>query len=289
MPQITDSVSFHLVTEGRCVLQIDGEEERQLQAGDLALVTQGRGHRLLSDPEVPGAERVDLLPQDYLGPQHSRLVHGGGGATSRLICGVVGFDEPAAREMARRLPVTLHIAGAQMAVHSRVLDSIRLMGEELASPMLGGEVVASRLADILVVQAVRVWFLTDPAARSGWFLALSDDRIGRSLQAIHLKPGAPWDVNGLAREARMSRSQFSERFTRLIGETPMAYLTRWRMDVARTRLTEGKATVAQVASEMGYHSEAAFHRAFSRLVGQTPGSFRREALEPSNASTAGTR
>jgi AraC-like DNA-binding protein len=293
MPAIEDSISFHVVTEGHCVLEVDGQDRVQLRSGDLALVPHGRGHVLYgemnpaqrdedahaTDPAQQHVQpqRVDLLPQEYLGPLHSRLVHGGGGSPSRLICGVVGFEEPAARELARRLPPLLVMTRDSVAAHSRILDSIRLMGEELAARQVGGDVVASRLADIIVIQAIRAWLVEDRAERTDWFTAVNDDRIGPALLAIHADPGRGWDVTSLARVAMMSRSLFSARFTELVGETPIAYLTRWRMDKARLLLTEDQMSAAQVAGKVGYGSEAAFSRAFTRLVGTTPGAWRRSA------------
>lgn len=291
MPAIEDTISFHVVTEGHCVLEVEGQDRVELRSGDLALVPHGRGHFLYSDagpaprhddhprpePEPRSArpQRVDLLPQEYLGPLHSRLVHGGGGSPSRLICGVVGFEEPAARELARRLPPLLVMTRDAVAAHARILDSIRLMGEELAARQVGGDVVASRLADIIVVQAIRAWLVGGHAERTGWFTAVNDDQVGPALLAIHDDPGHAWDVAGLAQVAMMSRSLFSARFTELVGETPIAYLTRWRMDKARLLLAEGQMSAAQVAGQVGYGSESAFSRAFTRLVGTTPGAWRR--------------
>lgn len=293
MPAIEDSISFHVVTEGHCLLEVEGQDTVRLRSGDLALVPHGRGHTMhnVGDEESaeqdppPPAYRVDLLPQEYLGPLHSRLVHGGGGSPARLICGVVGFEEPAARELARRLPPLLVMTRESVAAHSRILDSIRLMGEELAARQVGGDVVASRLADIIVVQAIRAWLVEDSTERTGWFTAVNDDRIGPTLLAIHAEPGHPWDVTELARLAMMSRSLFSARFVDLVGETPIAYLTRLRMDKARMLLAEDRMSVAQVAGLTGYGSEAAFSRAFTRIVGSAPGTWRRSAS--SRGSTPG--
>lgn len=275
MPAIQDSISFHVVTEGTCILSLEGQAPAELRSGDLALVPHGRGHHLATGSDAGSSSRVDLLPQEYIGPQHSRLVHGGGGVPSRLICGIVGFEAPAARELARRLPPLILMPRNALAADSRILDSVRMMGEELALAQVGGDVVASRLADIIVVQAIRAWLINDPAAQSGWFLALSDERIGKALQAIQADPGAPWDVLSLARTATMSRSLFSERFTEMIGETPMAYLTRWRMDVACTLMRAGSCSTAEVAQDVGYRSEASFARAFQRVIGCSPAAWRK--------------
>ena len=289
MPAIADSISFHVVTAGSCWLRLPGEPARELVAGDLALVPHGRGHDLLSEADARRGPRVDLLPQRYLSPHYSVLHHGGDddAASARgaqLICGVVSVDDPAARELLSALPDVLYVDGDTVSVASSVRDTLRLMASELAHPQPGAETVATRLADILVVQAIRAWITSDAEASSGWLRALQDERIGRTLEAIHADPGAEWTLERLAQVATMSRSTFSARFTELTGAAPVAYLTRWRMNVAASRLRTEDVTAARLASELGYQSEAAFHRAFTRIIGRTPGALRRERTAPAVAS-----
>lgn len=276
MPAIPDSVSFHAVTAGACWLRLPGGESIELRAGDLALVPHGLGHDLLSEPEARRGPRVDLLPQEYLSKHYSILRYGGSGRAAQLICGVVSFDDPAARELMRTLPAVLFVGGDTVSAASSVRDTLRLMAGELSHPQPGGEAVATRLADILVVQAIRSWLNTEPTATAGWLRGLQDERIGRALEAIHDSPGQEWALDRLARVATMSRSSFSARFTELVGEAPIAYLTRWRMSIAQSRLLEEDITVAKLAAELGYQSEAAFNRAFVRIIGRTPGSIRRQ-------------
>lgn len=276
MPAIADSVSFHVLTAGSCALRLPGSEPLELHTGDLALVPHGRGHDLLSAPDVEPVPRVDLLPQRYLTDRYSVLDYGGEGRTSQLICGIVTFDDPAARELMRALPTVLFVGGDTTSTASSIRDALRLMANELSVPQPGGEAVATRLADILVIQAIRVWLTGELDTATGWLRALQDERIGRTLEAIHADPGGEWTIERLAHAATMSRSAFSARFTALVGEAPIAYLTRWRMNLARTRLAEENVTAAQLAAELGYRSEAAFNRAFSRIIGCTPGSIRRQ-------------
>lgn len=287
MPEIADSVSFHVVTQGSCTLDLPGHSAVELSPGDIALVPHGRGHVLRSatasvEPgrERPRPERVDHLPQDYLGPSHSRLVHGGGGGiTSRLLCGIVSFEEPAARELARHLPHLVVITPKAVTGHSRIMDSVRAMGDELAWQTLGGDVVASRLADIIVVQAIRIWLAEHTAESSnGWFAAVEDERLGPALMAIHREPARAWTLTDLARLATMSRSLFSARFAKVVGETPVAYATRWRLEAAQPALLDERQTISQVAASSGYSSEAAFTRAFVRVFGTTPGRWRRDRI-----------
>lgn len=276
MPAIPDSVSFHVVTTGTCWVRLAETEPIELRGGDLALVPHGRGHDLLSEPGARRGPRVDLLPQEYLSAHYSQLRHGGAGRVAQLICGIVSFDDPAARELMRALPDVLLIRGDAVSAASSIRDTLRLMAGELSQPQLGGEAVATRLADVLVIQAIRSWIATDPEAIVGWLRALEDERIGRVLEAIHEDPGQEWSLTRLARLAAMSTSSFSARFTGLVGDAPIGYLTRWRMNVARSRLEEEDITAARLAAELGYRSEAAFNRAFTRVNGRTPGSVRRE-------------
>ncbi len=278
MPAISDSISFHVVTAGTCWLRLPAAEPIELRAGDLVLVPHGLGHDLLSAPDAPSGPRVDLLPQQYLSEHYSVLRHGGDGRSAQLICGVVAFDDPAARELMRALPDVLFVGGDSVSAASSIHDTLRLMASELARPRPGGEAVATRLADILVVQAIRSWIATDMDAGTGWLRALRDERIGGVLEAIHADPGDDWTLERFARLATMSRSSFSSRFTELVGEAPIAYLTRWRMNLAHTRLRDENVTAARLATELGYQSEAAFNRAFTRIIGRTPGSIRRERL-----------
>lgn len=281
MPAVADAVSFHVLTAGTCWVSVPGHAPVELRAGDLALVPHGRGHDLLSAPNSGHPRPVERLPQDYLTEHYSVLRHGGGGPATQLVCGVVGFDEPVARELVRVLPPVLLAAGS-----ATVRETVRLMAEELSHLRPGGEVVATRLADILVVQAVRGWLETDPGAREGWLRALDDERVGRALEAVHAEPGRSWTLEELARTAAMSRSAFTARFTALVGEAPMSYVTRWRMLLAQTRLREGDTTVAALAGELGYRSEAAFSRAFTRTVGRTPGAVRREWARTRSTASA---
>jgi AraC-like DNA-binding protein len=156
-------------------------------------------------------------------------------------------------------------------------SAFRLMAIEAREFRPGGEAVITRLADILVIQAIRAWIETAPDARTGWLGALRDPFIGRALALVHREPQRPWTVASLAGQVAMSRSAFAARFTELVGEPAMQYVTRWRMHVALSALETEGATVAQLADRLGYRSEAAFARAFKRVTGRPPGAVRRGA------------
>ena len=150
------------------------------------------------------------------------------------------------------------------------------MAAEAREPRLGGEAVITRLADILVIQAhPRVAGDASPARGTGWLGALQDEQIGRAIALIHREPARDWTVDSLARELAMSRSAFAARFTALVGEPAIAYVTRWRMQVAIAALRDERTTIAELAARLGYRSEAAFARAFKRETGMPPGAVRR--------------
>jgi AraC-like DNA-binding protein len=267
---------FHVPTSGGCWLEVEGVEPHRLQTGDLALVPHGRGHVLRSDPDAPAARLFDL-PRELLSERYEVLRHGGDGALTAMICGAVRFDHPAAHRLLDVLPPVVAVDALAAPQAEWVQSTLRLMIFEARELRPGGEAVLTRLADILVVQAIRSWIESDPAARNGWLGALRDAQIGRALALIHRDPSRPWTVAALAGAAAMSRSAFAARFSELVGEPVMGYLTRWRMLLASTWLVEDDAPIAELASRLGYRSEAAFSRAFKRVVGLPPGAVRRGA------------
>jgi AraC-like DNA-binding protein len=269
---------FHVVTAGRCWLEVDGVEPRLLHPGDLALVPHGEGHRLVSEPGRPGTGLFDV-PREEISERYEILRMGGAGAPVRLVCGSVRFDHPAARHLIDLLPRLIHIESAESPQMDWVQSTIRFISVEAKTLRPGGETVITRLADILVIQAIRAWLERDPAARTGWLGALRDPQIGRAITLIHREPARDWSVASLAHEVAMSRSAFAARFTELTGEPPMHYVARWRMYTALTWLSEENAGLGELALRLGYQSEAAFSRAFKRVIGVSPGAARRQASE----------
>jgi AraC-like DNA-binding protein len=189
------------------------------------------------------------------------------------------------------LPRIIHVAALDSPDTEWIQGTMRLIAAEVTRPRPGGEAVVTRVADILAVQAIRSWIDSDPAARTGWLGALQDPQIGRAIALIHGDPARGWTVASLARELAMSRSAFSARFTELVDEPVMRYVAGWRMNLALETLREDGATVGALASRLGYRSEAAFSRAFKRVVGVSPGAVRRsgkthtiESFEASGAA-----
>ncbi|WJL95263.1 AraC family transcriptional regulator [Microbacterium sp. ET2] len=273
MPQIDHTLSFHIVDTGTAYLEVDGAEPLRLDPGMLALVPRGLGHRISCRPGGAVLGRADELPQTMIGDSFSVLRIGSPDVDPdlRLLCGVVAFESPAVEGMLEVLPPVVTAASEEYPVARALLPLLR---EEMVSPRPGGSAMATRLADLLVIETVRAWIARDGSATGGWLAAARDPQLGRVVAAVQRAPGHPWSLGALASTARMSRTSFAVRFTEVVGVAPMTFVSQWRMRVGRGLLLRGD-TVGAVASELGYGSEAAFSRAFQRITGETPGSIRR--------------
>lgn len=280
IPSLADCLMFHVLIAGDCTVEAEGEA-RALRPGDFVLVPHGAGHVLRGSPSARASQLFDL-PHDYVSAHFANLRFGGTsgklGATARMICGVVRSDFPGARHILATLPAIVSVGGAQGAELTWLENTIRFMADEAREPRPGGESLLDRLAEIIVIQAIRNWLMSESAPQVGLFAALRDRQIGIALAAFHRSPERPWTLALLARSAMMSRSAFAARFTELVGESTMQYVTRWRMYVAHAALQENAASLAAIASRVGYRSEAAFSRAFKRVIGAAPGAVRREQL-----------
>ncbi|WP_266168173.1 AraC family transcriptional regulator [Dyella subtropica] len=276
LPLMPQCLMFHVVTTGQCWLEVDGDPPWLLQPGDLALVSHGEGHRLVSAPGATAAPLFEL-PREMISERYEVLRQGGGGASTSLVCGAVRFDHPAAHQLIQLLPKVIRIQPQPSSQTDWIRDTLRFMAAEAETLRPGGETVITRLADILVIQAIREWIERDPAAQTGWLGALQDKQIGRALLLIHREPARAWTLAMLASETAMSRSAFAARFTELVGTPAMHYIGRWRMHMALTRLKESQIAIADLADQLGYQSEAAFNRAFKRYIGVPPGTARRQA------------
>ncbi|HEX5940447.1 MAG TPA: AraC family transcriptional regulator [Dehalococcoidia bacterium] len=284
LPPLEDYLMFHVVTSGGAWLVVDGAEPQLLQPGDLGLVPHGRGHKLLSEPGEPSEHLFDI-EREQVSDSYEIIRLGGGGPGARIICGVVRFENPAARQLMELLPRVIYVEATSSPEMEWIQSTLRLMAFEARDIRPGGETVITRLADILVIQAIRSWIAEDPAAQTGWLGALRDPQIGRAISLMHRDPGRQWSLMSLASEVAMSRSAFAARFTELVGEPPMQYLARWRMHVALTALSEDDAPLGDLARRIGYRSEAAFSRAFKRFLGVSPGAARRAIPRPAVGMT----
>ncbi|GAA3846950.1 AraC family transcriptional regulator [Saccharothrix violaceirubra] len=278
VPELPGLMAFQVVTSGRCTLEVEGRTW-ELEQGSLTLIPHGTPHRFHSGGGGPYTPLFDI-PVDQVSDCYEFLDFGGGGARTSVTYGVVRFDHVAAQRLVALLPTVLHVDTWDEDTTGWLHSTLRFITREAAALRPGGETVITRLADILVVQAIRTWLDTAPEAREGWPAALRDPHLGRALNAIHRHPERPWTVASLAAVAGMSRSSFAARFTAQTGEPPLQYLTRWRMQAARTHLSTTRDPLSSVAHRYGYRSEAAFSRAFKRTYGTPPTTHRHPAGYP---------
>ena len=279
LPPMAPLLTFHVVLSGSCRLEMAGCEPRQLQRGTLALFPHGAGHTLCSDP---GVFAVPLFESDreIVSNRYEVLRQHGGGEACELICGAVRFDHPGARQLIALLPPLIEVEASSLGRQDWLNSTLSLVIDEARELRVGGETVIRRLADVLVIQAIRTWIEKDPAARTGWLNALRDKQIGRAIALVHRDPARAWTLASLADAVAMSRTAFANRFVELVGMPVMQYITNWRMQIAFTMLQDRDARVADLAEHVGYQSEAAFSRAFKRFTGQSPGSVRRSGGMP---------
>lgn len=273
LPPMEDTLWFHVVTSGECTIEVEPGHPRRVRAGDLVLVPHGEGHRAWGIEPAPTPSVLDL-PHDYVNERYAILRHGGGGARTDVVCGGVRLEHPAARKLIEALPRLIHIDGSEMPRSDWVHSTLGLIADETRSVRPIADAVVTRLCDILVVQAIRAWIENDPDAQTGWVRALADPHIGTVVANVVTDPGRDWTVGSMAAEAAMSRSAFSARFTELVGQTPMRYVTQLRMHHALDLLETTATTVGAVGRQLGYDSEAAFCRAFTRVVGLPPSAAR---------------
>ncbi|MEV7771964.1 AraC family transcriptional regulator [Kitasatospora sp. NPDC086791] len=273
---------FHVVLYGTCWLiplgTGDGSERHEpvpLSPGDIVFLRDGGGHVLADHPDTPPVDshacRVDT------GSPIGTLTLGGEGSRTSLLCGNYHLDQGRPHPMVRQLPALIHLP-TRHGRHPELAAAVQLLGSELENPRIGSTGIVPALIDSLLLYILRAWFEDQPVATAaGWAAALRDAAVAPALAAIHETPATPWTVESLADRAGLSRAAFARRFTTMVGEPPMAYLTRWRMTTAARLLRESEAPLTSVAAQTGYGSEYAFAKAFKREFGQAPGGYRREA------------
>jgi AraC-like DNA-binding protein len=267
-------VIFHMITEGDCHVELDGREPMRLTAGDVILLPQGDAHRMGSAPGLPPAAATPL--KELLARRPRQLNYGGGGATTRLLCGYLACDARLARLLLAGLPplVRVNVRGSNAGVWLEA--SVRYALAEARSPRPGGAGVLAKLAEVLFIEVLRLYIHEQSAGRTGWLAGLGDRIVGASLNALHRKPAHAWSLEELAREAGTSRSVLAERFQLLVGSSPMQYLTQWRMMLAANMLCGSRAPLSRIAHDVGYQTDTAFIRAFRREYGVPPGTWRRK-------------
>jgi len=274
LPQAQHVVIYHLVTEGRCEVSVPGRAAASASAGDLIVIPGGDAHSLGSDLSrrpVPGGPFVVQR-----GPDEVPLVRrGGGGAVTRMVCGYLACHSSLFDTVLAALPRLMVVDMREGPAAHWLTSSIRFGIAESAAERAGAGTVLAKLSELMFVEAIRRYIEGLPADQAGWLAGLRDQFVGKTLALIHSRPAHGWTVDELARAVGQSRSVLAERFTGLVGRPPMQYLTRWRLQLAGDLLRTGRRTVAAIAADVGYDSEAAFSRAFKREMGLSPAAWRR--------------
>ena len=268
---------FHVVDQGRCWLDLEGlGEPIELSEGDFVVITRGQPHSMRDHLSTPVVNLFELAQKHSSEPKGA-VWFGGDGDVTRMICGGMVFENSDCNPLLAVLPPLLHLRRGK---GRRSLDfATGHMISELDSPRAGTLEVVTRLADILFIQAVRAYFEENmDSADSGWLVAARDEQIGRALAILHSHPHRPWTVGSLAQQVGISRSTFAARFSELVGEPPLHYFTRIRINSAATRMRRTRDKLSLVAADAGYSSVTAFSKAFKRFLGSTPGEHRRSRV-----------
>jgi AraC-like DNA-binding protein len=272
-PTAENLVIFHLITEGECYVEMPDQPPVRLTAGDAVIFPQGDAHLMTSEPGLPPAKgaRLDVV----LARRPRLLAYGGGGATTRLLCGYMACDTRLARMLLAGLPslVRTNVRGSNAGVWLEA--SVRYALAEARSPRPGGAGVLAKLAEVLFIEVLRLYMHEHHEGRTGWLAGVSDRIVGATLNAMHKDPAHGWTLEELARVANTSRSVLAERFQHLVGSSPMQYLTQWRMMLAANLLRNSSAPLARIAEGVGYQTDTAFIRAFRREYGSPPATWRR--------------
>lgn len=284
MPGAERVIEYHLIARGACWGHIVGQEPIRLNEGDLILFPQGDAHVLSSAPGMHAApdhamfvRRSAPLPLVY-------EMGGGGPERTRVVCCFLGCDERPFNPLLAALPPVIHLTGGSHSATTNgwLATVLNIAVQESGSARAGTENILARLSELMFVEAVRRYIERLAPTDTGWLAGLRDPVVGQALAALHASPAEGWTVERLARVVGSSRSVLAERFTDMVGHPPMQYLTCWRMQLASRMLIEG-GQVAAVASAVGYESEAAFSRAFKKVVGQPPAAWRRQVAAVSFA------
>ena len=282
-PGVEHIVFFHLLTEGRAVARSDGEPDLHLEAGDIIIVPQGDSYSVSNGNPARyrdgGAASLERFHAGDLGPER----FGGGGERTTFVCGYFGCERRALRLFLSGLPRMMAVSIRGDEQGDWLETSIRHLVSEAAAGRPGGRVLLSKMAEVLFVDALRRHMASLPEGQVGWLAGARDGVVGAALAALHRTPDRHWTLPGIATEVGASRSVLAERFHHFLGESPIAYLTRWRMQLAARMLVADSKPLIQLAMDVGYESEAAFNRAFKREFGLPPAQYRRQMAEQAAA------
>jgi AraC-like DNA-binding protein len=272
----TDLAHFAMLSRGNCWLSVEGiAEPMPLTGGDCFLVAKGTSIVLRDSPRTrPGSTFREIGAR----ANGNVALYGGGGAPTTIVCGSLSFDRASLKPITQLLPSFILMKADEartLALH----NTVQALASEMAEQAPGSEVVATRLAEVLFIQVLRAHIASGPALNKGWLRAIFDPQIGAALSGIHDRVKTHWTVESLAEAAGMSRSAFAARFKELLGQTPLEYVTEWRMQKAMQLLEQRDKKLIDVARSVGYESDAAFSKAFKRVVGANTGEYVKRGFE----------
>ena len=277
LPGAEHLIAYHVVTEGRCFANILGEEPIALKAGEVIVFTKGDPHVMSSSP---GMRAQSDAPSALDAAAASRLpffvnLGGDGPASAKLVCGFLACDARPFNPLLENLPTVIKAGDSGNGDSGWLGQFIHIAMMESADKRAGGESVLAKLSEVMFIEVVRRHLEALPPEQAGWLAGLRDPFVGKALSLMHGGPAHDWTIEELAMQVGVSRSVLAERFTDIVGIPPMQYLAKWRMQIASGMLSGGSANLATVAAETGYKSEAAFSRAFKKMVGVPPSAWRR--------------
>jgi len=289
LPGCEHVMEYHMLAKGNGWAAVAGEEPVKMTAGDIVMFPHGDSHVMSSAPGVPPIRQTAEWvysrrndPKPLAVSYHHGVVEAGSPmpvdhAETIFVCGFLGCDVKPFNPLVAALPRLLHLPATQTGDWvSRVIDQAV---SESNSPRPGGDAVLERLSEMMFVDAARRYLDSLPEDATGWLAGLRDRFVGKALALLHERPDRDWTVDDLAREVGLSRSALHERFVQYVGQPPMQYLANWRIQVGTRLLRESNRTVATIAQEVGYESEAAFSRAFKRVLGTPPAAWRRAQIK----------
>ena len=281
----THVIIFHLLTEGRGYARIEKNGRPvSLSPGDIVMFPHGDAHLMGNGPPVTPVDSAEQL-QQVLAEGRMLSQFGGGGELTKLICGYMACDLRLSQMFLAGLPSVLKINIRDSPSGKWLEDTLRYSVEHADASGPGGTAVVAKLSEALFADTLRRYIEKLPASQTGWLAGVRDPDVGKALALLHKQPSHPWTIASLANEVGLSRSVLAERFRHYLSDTPMGYLTRWRLQLAAQALTSTSNSVAEVAGDVGYESEPSFNRAFKRQFGVPPARFRSQSRSTRSSAT----
>ncbi|HEV2650685.1 MAG TPA: AraC family transcriptional regulator [Rhizomicrobium sp.] len=272
-------ISYHVITEGRCFANIVGQESIPVDAGEIIVFTRGDPHVMASNPGMRAQQPNPESMYDEGAAQQPFFANLGedGPISTKLVCGFLACDAWPFNPLLENLPPIIKVAAGNGSESRWLSQFIHVATHETADKRAGGESVLARLSELMFIEVVRRYLEGLPPEQIGWLAGLRDPFVGKALSLMHARPAHNWTIDDLARDVGLSRSVLAERFNDMVGMPPIQYLSNWRMQIAAGLLSGGNKNIASIAAHTGYGSEAAFSRAFKRMVGVSPSEHRRRS------------